>query len=123
MQRWIALIILALPVAARGDAYPTTEIVKFAVTCMAENGGQTEENLYTCACRFDSISSKLTFDEYDAAVTYERNRDIPGKKGGVFRDPAEAGVLRDKLKKVREEAAAQCPRVVRVERPPSTRQE
>jgi hypothetical protein len=123
MQRWIVLFFLATPAVANADAYPTTETVKFVVTCMAENGGQTDENLYTCACRFDSISSKFTFEEYDAAVTYERYRDLPGKQGGLFRDSEEGDTLRARLKKVREDAAAQCPRVVKVERPPSTRKE
>jgi hypothetical protein len=123
MQRWIVLFFLATPAVAGADAYPTTEIVKFVVTCMAESGGQTDENLYTCACRFDSINSKFTFEEYDAAVTYERYRDLPGKQGGLFRDSEEGDALKVRLKKAREEAAAQCPRVVKVERPPSSRKE
>jgi hypothetical protein len=123
MQRWIVLFLLATPAMASADAYPTTEIVKFVVSCMAENGGQTDENLYTCACRFDSINSKFTFEEYDAAVTYERYRDLPGKQGGLFRDSEDGDVLKARLKKAREDAAAQCPRVVKVERPPSSRKE
>lgn len=123
MRRLTGLLLLAMPVIAHADVYPTTEVVKYVVTCMAENGGQTDENLYTCACRFDSINSSLTFAEYDSAVTYERYRDLPGKQGGLFRDPEEAGVLKDKLKKARSEAEAHCPRVIRVERPPSTRKE
>lgn len=123
MQRWIVLFLLATPAVANADAFPTTEIVKFVVSCMAENGGQTDENLYTCACRFDSVNSKVTFAEYELAVTYERNRDVPGKKAGLFRDSEEGAELGSRLKKAREEAAAQCPRVVKVERPPSSRKE
>jgi hypothetical protein len=123
MQRWFALFLLLTPAIAMADTYPTTEIVKFVVSCMAENGGHSDENLYTCACRFDSISSKFTFEEYDTAVTYERYRDMPGKQGGLFRDSERGDALKARLKKAREEAAAQCPRVVKVERPPSTRKE
>jgi hypothetical protein len=117
MRQWIVLFLFAAPAVAAADAFPTTEVVKFVVSCMAENGGQTDENLYTCACRFDSVSSKFTFDEYDSAVTYERYRDMPGKQGSLFRDSEEGDSLKARLRKAREEAAVQCPRVIRVERP------
>ena len=118
MRIWMTLFLLTLPTVAAAEGYPTTEIVKFVVGCMADNGGQTEENLYTCACRFDSISSQFTFEEYDNAVVFERYANMPGKRGGLFRDSEQGDKLKARLRKAREEAAKQCPTVVRIEREP-----
>lgn len=118
MRILMVLLLLVLPKVAAAESYPTTEIVKFVVGCMADNGGQTEENLYMCACRFDSISSKFTFEEYDTAVVFERYTNMPGKRGGLFRDSEQGEKLKVRLKKAREEAAGQCPAVVRIEREP-----
>ena len=118
MKKWIALLLLAAPALASAEAYSTTEIVKFVVGCMADNGGETEENLYTCACRFDSISSKFSFEDYDSAVMFERYEDMPGKRGAMLRDNEEGVALKARLKQARKEAAAQCPRVIRIEREP-----
>jgi hypothetical protein len=118
MRTLIVLLVFALPATAATEGYPTTEIVKFVVGCMADNGGQTEENLYMCTCRFDSISSKFSFEDYDNALMFERYRDMPGKRGGIVRDNEEGRVLTNKMRQAREEAAAQCPRVVRIEREP-----
>ena len=123
MPRWIVLFLLVCPMGAMAEAYRTTEIVKFVVSCMAENGGQTDENLYTCACRFDSISAKFTFEEYDSAVMFERYRDLSGKGGAMIRDSEVGSALKARLKKARAEATAECPKVLSVERPPSSRQE
>lgn len=121
MRNWLLLMPLTLPLPAVADAYPTTETVKHVMNCMLEFGGPSEENLYTCACRFDAIREQMSFAEYEAAVTYERYRDTPGKRGAVFRDPESAGTLRAKLRTVRAEAEKSCPRVVRIATPPSSR--
>ena len=118
MRILMVLLLLVLSKVATAEGYPTTEIVKFVVGCMADNGGQTEENLYTCACRLDSISAKFTFDEYDSAVLFERYANMPGKRGGLFRDSEQGEKLKARLKSAREEAAKQCPVVVRLEREP-----
>jgi len=124
MKQLFGLILIAMPALAGAEPYGTTEIVKFVVGCMADNGGETEENLYTCACRFDKISSQFTFEEFDSALMFERYKDMPGKRGAMVRDNEEGRVLTTRLKKAREEAAAQCPRVVRIERePPAERKQ
>jgi hypothetical protein len=98
--------------------YPTTETVRFVVDCMASNGGQNEENLYACTCRFDQISSEITFQEYEQVSVFVRNKDMPGEKGGVFRDLGRATKkLRDKYKEVESRANKACPIAKKVSRP------
>ena len=48
---------------AVAEPYPTIDTVTMVVNCMAELGGQNEENLYTCSCRQDVLSENLSFKE------------------------------------------------------------
>ena len=88
--------------------YPTEATVHYILNCMAALGGQTDQNLYTCSCRYDSIREVLSFDDYSDGRTYERNKAMPGKKGGFFRDNERGEKLYDVLVKAREQAAEQC---------------
>ena len=115
MRKFIIIACLYLPLPAMADTYPTMDIVQMVVTCMSEIGGQTEENLYVCACRHDVIASEFSFDEYERANLYERYRIMPGERGGMFRDAKEAKDMNKKLRKVRERAEHECPLVKRIE--------
>lgn len=96
--------------------YPTEETVRYAINCMAELGGQTEPNLYTCSCRYDSMRGAMPWDDYDGALTYERNRAMPGEKGGFFRDNELGAELYETLLKAREVADSNCLVVKQVKR-------
>ena len=95
--------------------YPTEATVHYILNCMAALGGQTDQNLYTCSCRYDSIREVVSFDDYSDGRTYERNRAMPGKKGGFFRDNERGEGLYNVLVKVREQAGEQCIVVTQVE--------
>ncbi len=105
--------------AARNE-YPTVDTVRFVVNCMADNGGQTEENLYACTCRFDVINAAFTFAEYEEVSVYVRNKAMPGEKGGVFRDLSRnIKDLSAKYAQISKQAASACPiakRVIRREK-------
>ena len=88
--------------------YPTEATIRYALDCMMALGGQTDQNLYTCSCRYDSIREVLSFDDYSDGRTYERNKAMPGKKGGFFRDNERGEELYNVLVKAREQAAEQC---------------
>ena len=88
--------------------YPTEATVHYILNCMTVLGGQTDQNLYTCSCRYDSIREVLSFDDYSDGRTYERNKAMPGKKGGFFRDNERGEELYNVLVKAREQAAEQC---------------
>jgi hypothetical protein len=88
--------------------YPTEATIHYALDCMMALGGQTDQNLYTCSCRYDSIREVLSFDDYSDGKTYERNVAMPGEKGGFFRDNESGEELYNDLVKVREQAGEQC---------------
>ena len=88
--------------------YPTEETIRYVLDCMTALGGQTDQNLYTCSCRYDSIREVISFGDYADAKTYERNKAMPGKKGGFFRDNKRGEELYSVLVKVREQADEQC---------------
>ena len=106
-------MIIALPAyaddssATEGDMH-TIDSVRFVLECMAEIGGLSDENLYTCACRHDAIFSRMSFSDYEEGVTYERNRAMPGEKGGFFRDNERGEKFFEKLKSVREAVNSEC---------------
>lgn len=90
------------------NEYPTNETVHFALRCMDELGGQTEENLYTCTCRYDGIREMMNYSDYEEGYTYERNKKMPGEKGASFRDNERGKRFYEELLKVREAANASC---------------
>lgn len=96
------------------NEYPTYETVHYALSCMEEIGGQTEENAYTCACRYDAIRAAMTFSDYEEGRTFERNRKMPGEKGAAFRDNKRGERLYEELLKARESADASCITVKKV---------
>jgi len=100
------LLFGASPVMA--DEYPTQETVRYVLNCMSELGGQTDENLYTCACRYDAIRTDMTYSDYEEGYTFERNRKMPGEKGSSFRDNKRGERLYEELLKVREKANSSC---------------
>ena len=118
MQKLIIALFMVLGltnVAQAKNTYPTDEVVRYVIGCMAELGGQREENLYTCVCRIDYISERMTYEEYDGGNIMERYKKMPGKKGGFFRDNELGEEMYEKLVKTREGAFAQCPAVKRIE--------
>lgn len=107
--------LLTVSPAAFADDYPTMESVRYVLDCMFELGGQTEENLYSCACRHDFIAANMPFETFEQATFFERYNQMPGKRGGLVRDNKEGPGLKKKLKEVKTEAAAHCPVVKHIE--------
>ena len=98
------------------NEYPTYETVHFVLECMDKLGGQTEENAYTCSCRYDAIRAAMTFSDYEEGRTFERNRKMPGEKGAAFRDNKRGEKFYEELIKARETADASCITVKKVQR-------
>lgn len=97
------------------DEYPTEETVRYALGCMSELGGQTDENLYTCTCRYDAIRAAMNYSDYEEGYTFERNKSMPGEKGSSFRDNKRGEGFYKELLKVRERANSECLVVKHVE--------
>ncbi len=118
MRKLCLLLFLSLPLtngAQAANEFPTDEVVRYVVGCMSGLGLQSEETLYTCVCRVDTIREYMSYEEYDGGNIMERYKKMPGKKGGFFRDNEEGHKLYDKLIETREKALAQCPRVIRIQ--------
>jgi hypothetical protein len=116
----VFFVFLLFPGLVSAAQYPTLETVHYVVTCMAELGGQTDENLYTCSCRLDVISEKMTYVDYDDGVTFERNQGMAGKKGAFFKDNKRGEARFELLKAARKEANGRCIAVKRVATPKKT---
>ena len=94
--------------AAPTNDFPTLTRVEYVLSCMQEKGGRNYDNLYHCVCAVDKIAAKISHEEFMQAQTFETNKNLAGERGGVFRDPPQSKVLRDKLKAVNDEAVAAC---------------
>ncbi len=112
----IIILALAAPSFAAAAGFPTVETVRQVVSCMAELGGQTDENLLTCGCRQDEIEAGMSFEVFEQASLQERYNRMPGKRGGLFRDDKISREQLKQLKDVRKKAFAACPAVKKVMR-------
>lgn len=88
--------------------FPTLTRVEYVLSCMQEKGGKNYDNLYHCVCAVDKIAAKMSHEEFMQAETFETNKNLAGERGGVFRDPPQSKILRDKLKAVSDEAIEVC---------------
>lgn len=119
MRKYFAIPVLmfALAPGVYAEDYPTIETVRFVVNCMADLGGQNERNLYACTCRYDALSKKMSYEEYDDAMVFERNKQMPGERGGFVRDNERGIKNYKKFKDLLEDVTAQCPVVKHLESP------
>ncbi len=84
------------------NEYPTRDRVDYVLQCIAKHGGLTYINQYACGCKIDKVAEKMSFADYEAAITYAFMRKTAGESGSAFRDPTES----KRLKKLIEEAEA-----------------
>ena len=94
---------------AAGNDFPTLARVEYVLQCMNEHGGQNYNNLYHCVCAADRIAAALKYQDYAEALTFTYMFDTPGERGAEFRDPPKSKVMREKLKEVKQAAAACFP--------------
>jgi hypothetical protein len=94
--------------AAPANDFPTLTRVEYVLSCMQEKGGKNYDNLYHCVCAVDHVAAKLPHEEFLQAETFATNVNLPGERGGVFRDPPQSKMLRDKLQAAIQEANAAC---------------
>ena len=99
---------LLRPTRAIANDYPTLDRVDYVLTCMRKHGGQTMDNLYACTCEIDAIALMMPYDRFIEASAFESYRNMPGEKGGVFRDSAQGEKLVTQLHKAQKEAEHRC---------------
>ena len=111
------ILLLGVPSAVTANDYPTAERVEYVLNCLQDMGRNSMDDLQTCSCRIDSISSNVPFETYGYAVTYERNKRMTGEKGGVFRDNDAGKAFSKQLTAAKETARGQCKQVVQIVAP------
>lgn len=93
---------------AGGNDFPTLTRVEYVLECMQEHGGENYDNLYHCVCSVDHIAGKMSHEDYAQAQTFSHLFNLPGERGGEFRDPPQSEKLRKQLKEAKLEAAEMC---------------
>lgn len=99
----------AITNSAIANDFPTQARVEYVAQCMAEHGEQNLDNMYHCVCAVDKIAAQMKFQDYSEALTFTYMYDLPGEKGGEFRDPPKSKIMRDKLKAARKDAESCFP--------------
>ena len=94
--------------SSAANDYPTLERVDHVLTCMRLAGGQTVDNLYSCACEIDVIAQHVKFEDFSEARTYEIYKRMPGEKGGLFRESDRADEIVAQLTEARADAKKRC---------------
>ena len=115
-SKLLFLPFMVIPLNINASDFTTEATVRFALDCMADNGGLNDESFYYCTCRLDHIASHISFSEYEEGVTFERTRAMPGEKGGSVRDNERAKQMYEKLKEARKSADSECILVKKVTR-------
>ena len=120
MKKFVYLIfpLFCMTTEIQANEYPTIDIVRSVVECMAELGEQNEQNLYVCTCRHDLIAGEIAFEDYERARFFERYKQMPGKRGGLVRDSKDGEKLVADLQAAREKASKECPVVKNIVTPP-----
>jgi hypothetical protein len=101
-------LLLAANAAPALEGYPTLERTAYVMHCMGEHGGQTMDNLYSCACLVDKVMRELTLEEYNEIQTFIQYKRMPGDKGGIFRDQPRAEDLLAKQEELEAAAHKAC---------------
>lgn len=94
---------------ARANDYPTVVVADYVLGCMAANGN-TAQALQQCSCSIDVLATLLTYDDYSAAETVLRMRQVPGggEKMAIFRETAIANDTVALLRRAQVEAEVRC---------------
>jgi hypothetical protein len=108
MLRALCVALMLLPGVGLANDFPTQARVEFVLGCMNEQGGQSYDNLYKCVCLIDAIAAEMSHEEFAQAQVFSQLKSTPGERGGLFRDPEQAGTLSDKLAAVVERGKAGC---------------
>jgi hypothetical protein len=104
----LAALLIGCGVAANAHDYPTMDRVDHVLTCMKQNGGQNIDNMLRCSCEIDVIAQQLSMEDFNTARTYEIYKNMPGEKGGLFRESADGSAAVNKLDAARKDAAKRC---------------
>jgi Holliday junction resolvase-like predicted endonuclease len=109
IKKLLAMVVVCGPAAGvAAHDYPTMDRVDQVLTCMKKNGGQNIDNMWRCSCEIDVIAQQLSLEDFNTARTFEIYKNMPGEKGGMFRESEDGAAAVDKLEAARKDAAKRC---------------
>jgi hypothetical protein len=87
----ISLIIagmMALPSIGTANDFLTVTTVQYVQQCIELNSGKMNlyESTYKCSCVIDKLAEDFTQTEFEEANTGFQLKNMPGDRGGEFRD-------------------------------------
>lgn len=87
----IAAGLLLLPAATMANDFSTVTRVQFVMDCLQLNEGKMNiyEATHKCSCVVDKLAEVFTQSEFETANAGFQFRNLPGDRGGVFKDDAD----------------------------------
>ena len=84
----LAAGLIALPSMGFANDFSTLTRVHYVQDCVALNAGKMNvyESSYKCSCVVDELAKSFTQVEFEDINTGFRFKNLPGDRGGVFRD-------------------------------------
>ncbi len=93
--------------APLGTKYPVHERLEYMAKCIQQHDAKVEAT-EPCGCKINKISEKLTFKEYELALTFTNLSRQNGDAGSAFRDPDQSKDLRKRFKEADKAAEQSC---------------
>lgn len=80
--------IMTLPSIGTANDFLTVTTVQYVQQCIELNGGKMNlyEATYKCSCVIDKLAEDFTQVEFEEANTGFQLKNLPGDRGGEFRD-------------------------------------
>ncbi|MBL1320552.1 MAG: hypothetical protein COA63_005760 [Methylophaga sp.] len=109
----ISLIIagmMALPAVSAANDFLTVTTVQYVQECIELNSGKMNiyESTHKCSCVIDKLSEEFTQTEFEEADTGFQLKNLPGDRGGEFRDDKNVGSGVARFQEVHVKAYASC---------------
>ena len=109
----ISLIVagmMTLPSVGSANDLLTVTTVQYVQQCIEKNQGKMNiyEATYKCSCVIDKLAEEFTQTEFEEADTGFQLKNMPGDRGGEFRDDKKVGSGIGRFQKVHAEAYKSC---------------
>lgn len=106
----IAASLLMLPGISLANDFSTATRVQFVMECIQLNEGKMNlyEATHKCSCVVDKLAAVFTQREFEDANTGFQLRNMPGDRGGVFKDDEDVKSGIGLFKQAHVDAYASC---------------
>ena len=101
-------LLLAAPLAAAANDFPTRARVEYVIACMQESKEPPTEAMYKCSCAIDAIAAKVSYDEWVNLSTVANGITMAGERGGELRDLKDGRKIASTYREMQEAARKHC---------------